>query len=179
SRTARCHHRRVAADRGTLSGLTCATDCGEYRQAAGVVRSKINYATACALRFLRQPSRPKPPRPVANDRFVISVVVHTFAYIIRHDALARSPSIVLLCSRKLARHYGRLSNTKTLSNSPGQSADNKRLYYRNNRPAKSAAAQNQEIAFRGFTVTRVRQQSTRGKRCRPRYQVKRKFHRTS
>ena len=33
--------------------------------------------------------------PVANDRFVISVVVHTFGYIIRLDALARSPSIVL------------------------------------------------------------------------------------
>jgi hypothetical protein len=33
-------------------------DSGEYRQAAGAVRSKINYATACAFRFLRQPSRP-------------------------------------------------------------------------------------------------------------------------
>jgi hypothetical protein len=71
----------------------------------------------------------------------VSVVVNTFGYIIHHDALARSPSIVLWCSRKLARHYGRLSNTKTRSNSPGQSADNKRLYYRNNRPEKSAAAQ--------------------------------------
>ena len=98
------------------------------------------------------------------DRFVISVVVHTFGYIIRHDALARSPSIVLLCSRKLARNYGRLNNTKTRSNSPGQSADNKRLCYRNNRPAKSAAAPNREIAFRGFSVTRLRKQSTRGKR---------------
>jgi len=33
--------------------------------------------------------------PVANDRFVIGVVVHSFGYIIRHDALARFLSIVL------------------------------------------------------------------------------------
>jgi hypothetical protein len=56
---------------------------------------RLAQATACAFRFLRQPSRPKPPRPVANDRLVIGVVVHTFGYIIRHAALARSPSTVL------------------------------------------------------------------------------------
>lgn len=97
-------------------------------------------------------------------RRTISVVMHTFGYIIRHDALVRSPGIVVLCIRKLARHYGRLSNTNPRSNSPGQSADNKPLYYRNNRPEKSACSRNQEIAFRGFSKTRDSQQSNRGKR---------------
>jgi len=40
-------------------------------KSAGAVFSReaasFFYATACAFRFLRQPSRPKPPMPVANS----------------------------------------------------------------------------------------------------------------
>jgi hypothetical protein len=32
--------------------------CGEHREIDGLAKSKISYTTACAFRFLRQPSRP-------------------------------------------------------------------------------------------------------------------------
>src|SRR6516162_7901126 len=39
----------------------------ENRQAGrAITATRLDYATACAFRFLRQPSRPKPPRPEAN-----------------------------------------------------------------------------------------------------------------
>ena len=88
----------TTANTQTTGYVICSLTKDEARArriAANIAKLPRKDWVACAFRFLRRPSRPNAPRPVANDRFVIRVVVHTFGYIIRHDALARSPSIVL------------------------------------------------------------------------------------
>jgi hypothetical protein len=70
---------------------------GQRGEAAGIVTLKINYGTACAFRLLRQPSRPKPPRPVANSGSAAGSGVVVVAMTSVPDPKLQQPPISGVC----------------------------------------------------------------------------------